>query len=300
MLRIAHVAVGAAVVVGLAGCSVGTGATPAPTSTGPLDAYFAHVLATDRDSVIARERTIQQLIAECMTEQGFEYEPQRPEFQDDHGEQPGTRDYAVKYGYGQFSAPVPPPREPADEPDPYLESLSAGERDAYMAAMFGSNPSGSWDNPEDIPFDEMGCYGNWLRFTTTGAGQTDPVYVAAAEHLRLIGQSLLPNDPRVLEVDAAWSVCMSKAGWPGLRTQRAARESVLAWGDGDLDTEGHVPAPQGTPNAEAEKELALADWDCTVSTKYHQVQAEVRDELQQEYADAHREELEGWLATWTQ
>jgi len=298
MLRTSCAAALAAVVVGLAGCS--PGAEPTPTSAGPLDAYFAHVQATDHDSMLARERTIQQLIAQCMTEQGFEYEPQQPQIQDDDGEQPGTRDYAQKYGYGRFSTPVSPQREPADEPDPYIESLSPGEHAAYMEAMFGSNPSGSWDDPEDIPFDEMGCHGNWLRYTTTGAGQTDPVYVAAAEQLRLIETSLLPNDPRVLEADAEWAACMSKAGWPGLRTQRDAVESVFAWGEGALDTETHVPVPHGESTVTGEKALALADWDCAVSTRYHQIRAEVRDELQQEYVDAHRDELEGWLATWGQ
>src|SRR5690606_5933872 len=107
MLRMVRAAGVAAVVVGPAACSAASEREAPPTGPGPLDGYFAHVNATDRDSTMARELEIQGLIAECMIEQGLEH--------------------------------------------------------------------------------------------------------------------------------AAWSACMSETGWPGLRTQRDALESVLAWGEGTVN-----------------------------------------------------------------
>jgi len=303
MLRAVHAAALVAVVVGLAGCSAGNEAEARPTHPGPLEAYFSTLIATDVETRLAVEISIQERIAECMAEKGFAYEPQRPTMEEESEEQPGTRDFAERYGYGYFSYPLPPPRaSDTEEPPDWFAAMSDTEREAFWEAMNGPNPevTKTLETGGEVDFEVWGCNGHWVDYYENGGGRKDPVYRAASEHLQLIDASLLDQDPRVQEADAAWSECMADAGWPGLRTQRAAADSVRAWHDGAIDPETHVVVPPDSSTVEEEKQLALADWDCGVSTNYHQIRAGVRDELQQTYVDAHREELEGWLATWGQ
>jgi len=55
-----------------------------------------------------------------------------------------------------------------------------------------------------------------------------------------------------------------------------------------------VPAGQAELAA-AEVALATADWDCREESDYDAVWREVRSRLQQEYVDAHRDELDAWV-----
>ena len=94
---------------------------------------------------MAREKRIQELVAACMTDQGFDYEPfvypmssSASPMDDVDG---GSRAFAEKYGYGistfddaSFStaeSTVVDPNQAA------VEAMSDGEREAYYAALWG-------------------------------------------------------------------------------------------------------------------------------------------------------------------
>jgi len=110
-----------------------------------------------RDEFVAEERERQEVIAQCMRDQGFEYIPldfsQSAFFGVDEqfgGLEPGTREWTERYGYGysttfdqNFGAgPEDEFRDPNQE---YIESLSPAETDAYYAALYGSDAFDEFD-----------------------------------------------------------------------------------------------------------------------------------------------------------
>jgi len=82
---------------------------PEPREPGPLEAYLR--VGEDVRSIqdlIAQMTWEQDVVAVCMTEQGFEYTPQVPaasqvEYLD--GPVPGTREFVEDYGYGLWASP---------------------------------------------------------------------------------------------------------------------------------------------------------------------------------------------------
>ena len=67
---------GAALVLALAACSGSSEPTDEETPVGALDAYFEQIYGDyDEDSANAQMMEVEEIVAACMSEQGFEYTP---------------------------------------------------------------------------------------------------------------------------------------------------------------------------------------------------------------------------------
>lgn len=315
MGRLVRIAAVSAVVVGFAACAPALEtATPSGTTSpsgdahranvGPLDAYLDYGASSDPSSIpVDPMLRGEELVAECMAEKGFEYVPRRGTFAELAPGEPQwhTREYAERYGYGIFAQPklvetrVDPQGDPNAE---ILASMSLTERAAYDRALNGTSDGGVFESGDEIDLEALGCEGLRIADFVNGDGKDDPVYVDATAHSRHIDEVLVGEDPRVAAAEARWAECMSLAGWPGLAAQPDARELADEWSLDLIDPETSAQTPADPETLANEISLAVADFDCTAATGLAELRDEVRAELQQEYVDHHREELESWLQTW--
>lgn len=193
------------------------------------------------------ERDRQLLVQECMVNQGFEYTP--VDFGSvmffDGGneldEEWGTLAFAEKYGLGistlfeqelGSAADFQDVEVPNDPNDAYLEFLSDSEREAWQAALYGSQPelfdfvdqeTGEPINPEtNEPYtnEEMDAF--WQNYEPTGCENAGFDGGFGSEETKLIDsffdeftdvfegmEEQLENDPRIVELTDNWVRCMA-------------------------------------------------------------------------------------------
>ena len=165
------------------------------------------------------ERRIQDLIARCMAEEGFEYVPAvRPlsssGFTLDEETFAREQGFGITTWYGQAN-----PFDSTDDRwvDPnyaIVEALSDSERDAYQRVLFGSSLGGS--DEAGAAVDEQGAnpFGEGCRGEAFEA-----VYGALEEVWRQLGPKFeelsarMEADPRFQEANRGWAVCMADRGY---------------------------------------------------------------------------------------
>jgi hypothetical protein len=308
----ARVAAAMALLLAATGCAGGDqspSATPAP-ATGPAEAYLEAALGFTADDVAAAALRAEELIAACMAKEGFEYVPDVSGYGlTDLSEvepPPGTREFAAQFGYGFAALPegmvTRGPAQGANPNDAITAAMSEEEHETYTRALFGDVALEGAD-------ESGGCFEE-ARAQVWGDRETDPVRTALEDEIARIDAEVAPQDPAVVEAAAAWSACMADAGFPGFanppQAEQAAWDRWVAFNEGlAADAAGGTgaagaPTDDGAPAgqadlAAAEVALATADWDCREESDYDAVWREVRSRLQQEYVDAHRDELDAWV-----
>src|SRR5690606_32544565 len=139
--RTATAAAGIALALTLAACSGGSNGDDGTTEieAGPLDEYFEQMYGDwDEDEGNRQMMEVEEITAECMREQGFEYTPVDYSTQggvsfssDDLDVEWGSREFAEQYGYGATTDPwggqdMPEPEPGQEWVDPnqeYVESM---------------------------------------------------------------------------------------------------------------------------------------------------------------------------------
>ena len=276
----------------------GEGAAPeeAPET---LDDYFG---AQGFGSQEEQTRLIEEATVACMAQEGFEYEPATlGAFTFDDDELPSDPDeFRRQFGYG--AAPIllaaPFIAEP-DQDDPnaaYYEGLSPEEQAAYDQALYGPEV-----DPDEVGqgfFPTEGCL---IESTQAVVGDFQ-VLVDLQSRLEDLRASF-DADPRIIEVTAEWSSCMSEAGYeystltqPEQEFTQAAQLELFSaltesgealdpfgrgGGFGDLDTSGLEAL------ATRELEVANADQDCR-DLHVTEVEREVREELEPQFIEENR------------
>ncbi len=277
----------------------------------------------------AEHRERQDIIGACMAEQGFDWNPEDDPgtvhvvaLSEDDGPAWGSRDFAERYGFGisvqpassVFTAPDPGPSEWVDPNADLLAAMSPGEREAWQVALYGDpalrDDHGEWD------WLEHGCWGyaHW-RQEHRSLGEDDR-FAALRDELNRIWDRVL-TDPRVGVLDAEWAACMTDAGHPGLR--RTGENSLTrnlwdewerlnGWGPAvdeqlaEWDWHAYPDGPEGlfpspasvTAFTELELTLAIADYDCRTAVEFDTRLTEIDHDVQQQFVDLHRAELEAW------
>jgi len=292
----------AVVVLALAGCT--TKEEP-PDAVGPASAYIDLVLDVTAESAAQQAIEEEEVVAACMTEAGFEYLPNTGShgFGDgsDLEHPPDSREFAEQYGYGM--AVVPDGLTPGPGVDPnraYIEAMSASEAAEYYQAY-----RGDWvgsDSGEEPDWEQMGCVGKAVLEVYRSGAAADATYLALKDEVDRIEADLVPTHPDVVRADAEWSDCMADAGYPDYTRQPEAK---ARWIEHMNDPDGNGVGDPGDAAAQArlapeEIALATADWDCRDRTGYDDVVARVRNAAQQEYVDAHRDELDAWVEKWAE
>lgn len=144
----------------LAACGSDPSAPPGGTATaapaGPLSDFLDADAPADSTAFWEEsDRKVQELTAECMQQQGFEYTPvvqsrTSPDPNAEANKLWGTRKYAEKYGFGIHLTPMgvlEPLEEFVDPNQEYVEAMSPAEQQAYWTALHGSG----WAAPVPDP-----------------------------------------------------------------------------------------------------------------------------------------------------
>ncbi|GAA4198462.1 hypothetical protein GCM10022219_27920 [Microbacterium oryzae] len=208
----------------------------------PLSEYMAAAygtgLSVEEQQAKADEETrkIEELTAECMQAEGFEYIPNVQNgttifSEDDDVWDPESREWVEQYGYGIFNDPYgndpqPESEEYVDPNQEYVESLSESEQSAYSETLYGAQPSEDEMNDPEFDWDafyetaDLGCSGEasdevsgmdtWEELNT----QFEPLLTKMDELYLKVQEA-----PELVELDAAWSACMAEAGFPSYSTQ---------------------------------------------------------------------------------
>jgi len=315
------------VVIGLTGCNSTNGAgvsggapTPEPTRLMPLDEYLSPIWTTSMAEAQQLEqeleRNTQELIAQCMHEAGFDYVPFVPEPEpivEVEEERPDDLDWVTQWGYGLLWSPggsiqaVPIGGIGEDNPNyELLNSLSEAERAAYQIALDGPplSPVADGESGEMVTIVlERGCRG-WARMeansrTPSGVWNSDE-FAPLREAVTSMSQAdWVLNELAIINAD--WATCMADAGYLGLERQQDAKWVIydemsatmlqVVQNGGDFAT-----APELAEYREREIEMALADLQCRERVNYRERTSDVAFEMQTQFVNDHRSELEAFRA----
>jgi hypothetical protein len=241
------------VVAGCAGGEVEALAPAAPPVERPAPGpLWAYLERVDPGQAT---RAHEEKMRACMADAELLYWPDDPnnELTQD------TLPIAREWGYGGLSLQ---PATAAQQNAAYVRTLSEQGRRTYDAALDAcaippvEAPAALW--PEDPDFADLHAdLEDWV--------------------LAVI------DDPRVHEADEPWSECMAAAGHDVGSPDEAEEQAAAAAGAG-LFSDPEVQ--------EAEIALAVADLTCRDSTGYTVANRAAWDLVQQEFVDAHREQLD--------
>lgn len=304
-----------ALVLTLAACSPGGDSTSSEDEYySPLNEYLSAVWGGDvsEEDWMARaeeeQRIREDIVAECMVEQGFEYTP----FVDMGWSsssadewKPDDREWVAQWGYGAAKSPgmndVPDPEEQVIDPNQeYVQSLSESEMTAFYEALYGPQPTEeelNEDGSYDYNWETAGCQG-LAEHEVSG---DDPMQ--SDEHKPLMDSinefyMQMETMPELADIDAAWADCMSDAGYSGFTKQYDAQESIYTELNSYYEgvTEFIEDDPALEEIADREVELALADLDCRESTDYRERRQDVAVELEEQFIADNKAALDALVA----
>lgn len=286
--------------------------TPLADWRGPLDALWDEafaVLGTQGD--IAAHDRAEQLVAECMRAEGWEYTPAPLEtgkpLAPETDLEWGTVEFGETHGYAIATGDVESLRRDAmgvlpDEntPDPNFDYLISLPEAA--AAQFEEDLWGKMPTDEEIAADpwasdpEGGCQGKARKAVegSTDDPLDDGKFAGLLTEMNQLHEGL-DGDSRIVAARADWSDCMTGAGFADLANSDAAQD--LIWAELDLyAVNGQEPPADALAElATKEKALAVADFTCRENHDYFRVELEVRHEREQEFIESHRTEVEEFL-----
>ncbi|MBI5088453.1 MAG: hypothetical protein HZB15_06210, partial [Actinobacteria bacterium] len=197
----------------------------------------------------------------------------------------------------------------SDDPNQQIvDAMSVPERRAYYLALYGGlitvNDDGELEKPEAVDArggeSEIGescssqaseaVYGESTP-SRDESGGADPFAALEQEMSALYDR--VAADQRLVDATTAWAGCMADAGFPGY--------SELTDPVVDVDGRaGDVMGDQRDPSSADPTELqelrtfeiavATADFECRIA--YDDIDHLVRTELEQQFVDEHRAELE--------
>lgn len=275
----------------------------------PLGQYFGAGEEFDEDAWAEQQMQVEEAVAACMAAEGFEYIPVDQSggivYSDDDMENQDTEEWVSQYGYGINSYPgmdateEPVPEEEYVDPNgEYVESLSPSEQEAYYATLYGEPPAEedlAEDGSYEYNWETAGCYGAAEHEINGDASmeseEFEPLMTAIQEFYEN-----LENDPALADLNAEWASCMADAGQPGLDSPNDAIDQVIEesnalWEDGTEPDQAALDAAK-----ESEITIALADFHCQNDIDYQDRMLAVQFELEEQFIEDHRAELDAYLA----
>lgn len=281
----------------------------------------------------AQQVQMEEAIAACMQAEGFEYIPDvgtgsGVSFSVGEDWNPDDKAWVEKYGYGIFSWPGMDD-EPSEEDfeeyvnpnQEYIDSLSESERTAYEEALSGEQPS--VEQMEDPEFDwsnlDGGCQTDAMNevYNNDAVNELYEQYEPLLNSMSELYSDALEIDA-VVELDAKWASCMADAGYPDYTTQPEAQEKISekqseiyenAYGDEPdwenateeeinayYDSSDPMKSDEWAEAADEEIKTALADLECRDKTDYSDKALEARFELEKQFIEDNKTELEAFRA----
>lgn len=263
-------------------------------------------------------RQVEELVAACMEEAGFEYVPVDP-FGGDTGDDPFADAYALppdefarEYGYGMTTLMEPGKGEEQESTDPneaIREGLSETALEEYNRTLFGDavemiGDGGAVaiapgeDGEQPAPQD-LGCHGEASAevFGEDGGMMMGPdlsEFEGLFEDVEALRQRI-ESDPRIVEAIEAWSACMAQAGYSEFDATTDPEDAVMeqmselyGWDDQAPEDDANSDGPSttmGGPDEVDVDEAALAElqeYEIAVATADYDCE-------QQEFTDARQE-----------
>lgn len=335
-IRFSVPAVLAIAALALTGCSGDDGKAKAKApEEGPLQKYMGALWDEEeftQEKMDKQNLETEQLIAECMTKEGFEYTPNSNNggvvysTEDEDIPMQGTIEFAKEYGYGIVKSPwedqMPSDEEEYVDPNQdYLDSLSESERNAFYEALSGPMPTeeemaeeqavieegGSSTGPD---WENMGCSGAAYKETQESSNPAatayeDPefadLFKAMDEMWNEVYNEESPS-PEITKINREWSDCMVEAGYPDLTDPMAAQNSMYddfsELGAPDSEDGEYVEPSKAETDEFAKKEMAvaLADATCQEDTGYQKKQLKLTTDLEQKFVDEHKAALDALVS----
>lgn len=277
----------------VAACSTPGSEVPAVATGGgggtPLEEHLGAGYAFDQDTEISERLRQEELITQCMADEGFEYESRDVEafvadWSPETTAERGTREWIVQNGYGVTTQPggseaVDPWADPNAE---YLETLSPPSRMQFQDVLHGDE-SGLTDD------GELSCLERSWKDDGAWSPDEDPALEAILSDLttfRLEVAVETVNEPEMATANESWAGCMAEAGYPDLTLQPDAEASIAdAYHQAQLDAGAGSPGsasdddpfameavtiPAGTLVELQQREVvtAVADLDCREETGF--------------------------------
>lgn len=257
-------------------------ATTAPPTT--LAPTPMEALLGTREEQEARQRQVEDQVAQCMAALGWQYTPVDPTVAP--GE-PGTDEFRQRYGYGITTFIGAPPDPTLDEPDPnaaYVATLGPVEQERYLDDLYGPPDEGAAGDETTTTVADTapaGCQGQARSFVY---GDIPTLDTNAQQRLDA-ALGAIRGDPRVVAATAEWAACVAEAAaatgrvWTFADTEATQPylESKLA--ATNTDDAAAVAAVQ-----DEERALAAADHDCQEELLAPTVRM-VRVEIEQRFLD---------------
>lgn len=306
------VAVAASALV-LAGCAApGTSSELKPEDS-PLVKYLDALYggAGDQDEFNAQQKEIEEAVAACMAEEGFDYVPIDYSSQDFSGPSPedfedtNTEEWVAANGYGmsqpeQSEEQQEPAEEFVDPNQEYIESLSPSEQTAYFNTLHGVPPTDEElgeDGSYEYKWEDAGCYGAAQHEIQGDNPYEDEKHRELFDALDSMYQDL-QSDPAISALDAKWASCMADAEYPDLKQKQDAFELAIEKQNEFYKDDGST-GPTDEQLAEArefEIDVALADFRCSEKVRYNDTMMEVQFALERQFIQDHKSELDALLA----
>ena len=320
----------AAAAIALSGCAGPNG--DAAADEGPLSKYLAALWDGEdwnEESFEEEQKKTEELKAACMADEGFDYTPAPASGgmvtlggEDDLDW--NSVEFAEQYGYGIASWPGDDEMQAADEEaweDPnqdYYMSLSESERAAYDEALYGPQPTEEeWAAMEEsgeyqeYDWTTAGCSGKAMHEVqgedSGAAAYEDPEFAELFAEMNGLystvygdGTAESITDPRAREITSKWAECLASSSRftydsPGTARNEVMNEhSQLLGGDS-----GEAVEPD---QAEIEKfkereiAIAVADAKCREKSGYDDALTKLSLEIEQEFVDEYRPQLEALVA----
>lgn len=274
----------------LAGCGGNDGVSSSKADLmnpgkGPLGQLLG--LGESAASQAAKHLAVEQAIAECMKDEGWEYRPRAKPvgaaFAEDQDEQLADPiAYGERYGYGvvrtwESAEDAMSDLSPdADPNEAYLATLTPDEAQAWFSSLTGLSEA-AFDAAAALtppPLDEQGCHGRAQAQVHGDSPTDDP----AVEEELIDAFGRIDDDPAMKAANERWSACMQGKD-PSYRW--ATSDDIID----ELSTRIDEAADVGEAAIEAVRrdELTLwaADHECLVEADVY----EVRRDLEQRVAD---------------
>ncbi|WP_411698254.1 hypothetical protein [Conyzicola sp.] len=305
-----------AAALALSGCTAGGG-----TDGGDLDAektpmteyYDAMYGGYDEKEAAAQQKKVEELVATCMAEEGFDYTPvdqsqyQGMSFDDEDRD---TEEWVAEHGYGMNQTPEEIEEMNAQSEDfvdpnqSYIEALSVSEQEAYYEVLYGPGPS---DEEMAAMEEDSGSYEyNWETAGCQGAAQHEisgedltqsEKYKPLMDELNTIWEKL-QKSPEIVKIEAEWAACMADAGWADFKKKEDASTEVSE-ASNEYWATGTTEEPDDALKAEwreYEIEVALADFKCAEKVDYQDKYLAAQFEFENQFIADHKSELDAMVA----
>ena len=307
-----------AATLALSACSFGGGAGGGELDPekSPLSEYYEAMYggASDEKEMAAQQKKTEELVAACMAEEGFDYIPVdysqysfASPFDDENRD---TEEWVAEHGYGSFQTPeerAEMDEQAEDYVDPnmdYVNALSPSEQTAYYEILQGPQMTeeeyaAMEESGEAMEFnwETQGCYGAASHEVNGDDVTQSEKYKPLMDSLNKLYDTQQKH-PETVKVDAEWAACMADAGYAEFKTKQEAQESVYAesnayWENGA--TEEPDEATQ-TKWRENEIDVALADFKCSEKVDYQDRTLKVQYDLENQFIDDNKAELDALIA----